>query len=171
MNSTENVEKMIQQIDNEFHLILIAEKMEESLILLKNLLCWNLEDVRYFKLNERNETSKSLLTPETRKRLKKWLWADYKLYDFFGKKLKVLIEAFGSQNMETQVSALKEANKKLKFDCHEKHIENKDLKGTPYLMASDVIKGLSLDSNCSLYAISEPFFFRLIRAKQRFLFS
>ena len=58
MESKTKVAQMIQEIDKDFHLVLIVEKMDESLILLKDLLCWNILDVRYFKLNERSELTK-----------------------------------------------------------------------------------------------------------------
>ena len=59
MKSKTKVAQMIKSIDNDFHLVLIVEKLDESLILLKDLLCWNILDIRYFKLNERSELTKN----------------------------------------------------------------------------------------------------------------
>ena len=173
MESKSKVAEMIQKIDSDFHLVLLVEQMEESLILLKELLCWDLIDIRYFKLNERSEeTKKSQMTSNTRARLKKWLWADYELYDYFQKKLNQLIQDFGVIKMKNQVNSLQDLNNELRKNCHLlEHEDNSDLKGTGFYMASDSVKGLSLDQNCSLFAISEPYFFRLIRYKQRKLFS
>ena len=167
------VAQMIHKIENEFHLVLIVEKMDESLILLKDLLCWNILDIRYFKLNERSElTKKSQMTAKTRARLKRWLWADYKLYNHFKKKLNQLIFDFGINEMKKQVRNLQDLNKQLTKNCHMmEHNDNSDLRGTAFEMVSDNVKSLSLDQNCSLFAISEPYFFQLIRYKQRQLFS
>ena len=172
MESKSKVAEMIQKIDSDFHLVLLVEQMEESLILLKELLCWDLIDIRYFKLNERSEeTKKSQMTSNTRARLKKWLWADYELYEHFQKKLNQLIQDFGVIKMKNQVNSLQDLNNELRKNCHMlEHEDNSDLKGTGFYMASDSVKGLSLDQNCSLFAISEPYFFRLIRYKQRKLF-
>ena len=171
MDSPKKVDEMIEMTDYEFDLVLIAEKMEESLILMKNLFCWTMNDIRYFKLNEREEKSKSNMSENTRKKLKKWLWADYLLYNYFVQKMDDSIKQFGIESMKSEVSALKLANLKLKTDCHQTYTNNTDLQGTVLYMASDAVKGLSLDPDCILYAISEPYFFKLIRAKQRFLLS
>ena len=173
MESKTKVAQMIQEIDKDFHLVLIVEKMDESLILLKNLLCWNLLDIRYFRLNERSEhNKKSQMTQETRKRLKEWLWADYKLYNYFKNKLHQLILDYGTIEMKNQVLKLQNLNSQLRNNCHmTEHNDNNDVKGTAFEMVSNDVKSLSLDQNCSLFAISEPYFFKLIRYKQRQLFS
>ena len=173
MESKTKVTEMIRNIASDFHLVLIVEKMEESLILLKELLCWDLLDIRYFRLNERSvEGKKSQMTAKTRAKLKKWLWADYELYNHFKEKLDLLIKDFGIDEMKKQVELLEASNEELRKNCHMiQHENNSDLKGTAFYMASDSVKSLSLDRNCSLFAISEPYFFRLIRFKQRQLFS
>ena len=46
-------EEVWNQIDNHaksFDLVLIAERFDESLLLLKDLLCWNFEDILYIKV-------------------------------------------------------------------------------------------------------------------------
>ena len=67
----------------EFDLVLIAERMDESLILMKDLLCWDLKDLTYLKQNVRRAEMKSNMTTMTRQYLKKWLWAGDKEEPFF----------------------------------------------------------------------------------------
>jgi galactosylceramide sulfotransferase len=50
MESQKSVKKMIQKIDQEFDLVMIVEQLDESLILLKKLLCWETDDMVYFKV-------------------------------------------------------------------------------------------------------------------------
>lgn len=169
MESPIKVNQMVKSIEENFSLVLIAEKMEESLILLKELLCWNLQDINYMRLNERSDETKSQMEAQTKAKLKKWLWADYKLYNHFSKRLDEKIKDFGLQEMTKEVEFLKLANYQLEKNCHKTYLDNSNLKGTVYFMASDAVKGVSLDPNCTLYAISEPYFFRLIRLKQRML--
>ena len=38
--------------DDDFDLVMIAERFEESLVLLSELLCWPLEDMVYLKTNQ-----------------------------------------------------------------------------------------------------------------------
>lgn len=40
----------IEQIENSFDLVMIEEFLDESLIFLKNLLCWTIDDVITFKV-------------------------------------------------------------------------------------------------------------------------
>ena len=88
------------------------------------------------------------------------------------RRVDLLIKDFGIDEMKKQVELLEASNEELRKNCHMiKHENNSDLKGTSFYMASDSVKSLSLDRNCSLFAISEPYFFRLIRFKQRQLFS
>lgn len=48
----ENIDFFIRRMDSMFDLIMIAERMEESLILLKNLLCWDYDDVVALKVRD-----------------------------------------------------------------------------------------------------------------------
>ena len=158
-------------MEQEFDLVLILEMLDESLILMKDMFCWDLKDISYFKLNERTDESKSQMTERTQRLLKQWLWGDYKLYNYFKSKLLQKIEDFGTELMIKQLRNLNLANEQLHSACHSVYTNNSDLKGTLFHMASNRVKGLSLDSNCALYAISEPNFFRVIRAKQNKMFS
>ncbi len=61
MNKKADILSKIRQLDSEFDLVLIAEKFDQSLILLQNILCWKVSDVTYLKLNERIPKAKSKL--------------------------------------------------------------------------------------------------------------
>ncbi|KAI1893988.1 hypothetical protein AGOR_G00129340 [Albula goreensis] len=54
----------ISTIEKSFHLILISEYFDESMILLKNALCWSLDDVVSFKLNSRSNRTRQVLSPD-----------------------------------------------------------------------------------------------------------
>ncbi|ESP02828.1 hypothetical protein LOTGIDRAFT_84047, partial [Lottia gigantea] len=45
------VDKFIDQIDSDFELVLIMDYYDESLVLLKRLLCWKLQDIVYLRTN------------------------------------------------------------------------------------------------------------------------
>ena len=44
------VDKSIEYLNNEFDVVLIAEQFDESLIVMKEHLCWNTEDILYLKV-------------------------------------------------------------------------------------------------------------------------
>ena len=46
----------ISQADSTFHLVMVAERMEESLVLLSHTLCVPLSEVAVIKINARKDT-------------------------------------------------------------------------------------------------------------------
>ena len=44
------VDKSIEYLNTEFDVVLIAEQFDESLIVMKDHLCWNTEDILYLKV-------------------------------------------------------------------------------------------------------------------------
>ncbi|XP_044000540.1 galactosylceramide sulfotransferase isoform X2 [Gambusia affinis] len=113
------VMKEIQYLSKRFHLVLIAEYFEESLILLKDLLCWSMEDILYFKLNVRRTSSVSRLDPEMRAKALQWNWADWKLYEHFNASFWERVEAYGRTRMEQDVNELRRRNAEMRATCIE----------------------------------------------------
>ena len=56
------VQSKIEEIEATFDLVLITEKFSESIILLKELLCWDFYDMTSLKLNAQKSSSKSKLS-------------------------------------------------------------------------------------------------------------
>ena len=54
------IERHINDLAEKIDLVLIMEYFDESLVLLKRELCWDLDDVVYFKLNQRSQEYKQL---------------------------------------------------------------------------------------------------------------
>ena len=53
IHDNDAVEKKIQEMDEHFHLVMILEHFEESLIPMKDILCWDTNDITNLKLNAR----------------------------------------------------------------------------------------------------------------------
>ncbi|XP_030623927.1 galactosylceramide sulfotransferase [Chanos chanos] len=113
------VEKAIQHIAERFHLVLLAEYFEESLMLLKDALCWNMDDLLFFKLNARRGSSVSKLTPELRAKAREWNGADWKLYRHFNATFWAKVEAYGKTRMEKDVTELRRRNAEMAAKCIE----------------------------------------------------
>ncbi|NWH40351.1 G3ST1 sulfotransferase, partial [Chloropsis hardwickii] len=111
------VEEHIQEIDRRFHLVMLLEYFDESLVLLKDLLCWQLEDVLYFKLNARKGSTVSRLTPELYKQATAWNLIDAKLYRYFNATFWRKVEAYGRERMARDVAELQRENKKMTSIC------------------------------------------------------
>ena len=81
------IEKRIQYLDKVFDLVLITDYFEESIVLLKEELCWTTEEVAFLKANSRKRESQSgsqnLLDSKYKEKLLEWNKADWKLYQHF----------------------------------------------------------------------------------------
>ena len=56
---------------------------DESLILMKHLLCWDWDDIVYIKFKMRTEEAKAEMNPDLAKKILDWNQADHQLYDYF----------------------------------------------------------------------------------------
>ncbi|KAL9955546.1 hypothetical protein ACROYT_G036884 [Oculina patagonica] len=77
------VKGYIDKMDREFDLVMVTDYFDESLILLKRLLCWEFEDIVYIKLRVRTKTIK--LKEEVKKNILTWNHAEVILFDHFNK--------------------------------------------------------------------------------------
>uniref|UniRef100_H0V9C8 Galactose-3-O-sulfotransferase 3 n=1 Tax=Cavia porcellus TaxID=10141 RepID=H0V9C8_CAVPO len=62
-NDAAYLEGLIRQVEEVFSLVMIAEYFDESLVLLRRLLAWDLDDVLYAKLNARAASSRLAAIP------------------------------------------------------------------------------------------------------------
>nr|XP_037272981.1 galactosylceramide sulfotransferase-like [Rhipicephalus microplus] len=103
--SVEEISRFVESVDRTFHLVMIAERFTESLVLLRDLLGWQLDDVVTFKHNMRlkryprpDEEAVSILEKANR--------VDEALYRHFAAKLDRKVEEFGRSRMEAEAAAL-----------------------------------------------------------------
>lgn len=168
MESRELVQRKINETEKEFDLVMIVERFDESMVLLQDLLCWELEDLTYLKQNERKAEKKSKITRKTREILTKWLWADYMLYNHFKAKFEQRVRSYGVDKMVKQVNTLQLLNEKVKASCVIEKAGNDRLEGE-FRMALNIVYGYVIDDSkpwCNLFARSEPNFFKQIRDVQ-----
>ncbi|XP_051829079.1 galactosylceramide sulfotransferase-like [Antechinus flavipes] len=111
------VAKNILEVEQRFHLVMLQEYFDESLVLLKELLCWELEDILYFKLNARQASAVSPLTGELYRRATDWNKLDALLYRHFNASFWRKVEAFGRERMAREVASLRRENKRMERIC------------------------------------------------------
>ncbi|KAK3731464.1 hypothetical protein QZH41_013661 [Actinostola sp. cb2023] len=73
------------------------EHFDESVVLLKRLLCWDFDDIVYFKLNERQDKDKRTISAQIAFNIRSWNQADFMLYSHFNKTLWRKIAAEGPE--------------------------------------------------------------------------
>lgn len=129
-NDIEYISKFIEYIDKTYKLVLIMERMGESLILLRHILCWSLEDIVSFHHNPRIDRLKkesNELSDSDIEIIRKFNRADDMLYHYFSKKFDILVDKFGRQKIAQEVEHLKILRNKYYGICVEKVVQLKSV--------------------------------------------
>lgn len=101
----QSIQMKIDKIKQAFDLIMIAERFDESLILLRDLLCWSWDDVVVFKQNSRIKTVS--LTALQTDLVEKWSWADMMLYKTFYNIFEEKVHQYGAARMQRDLAILR----------------------------------------------------------------
>ncbi|XP_072407271.1 LOW QUALITY PROTEIN: galactose-3-O-sulfotransferase 3 [Chiloscyllium punctatum] len=111
------LQAFILGLESVFSLVMVAEYFDESLVLLRRLLSWDLKDVTYVRLNARSEASRSRLGREQAERARRWNWLDTRLYRHFNASLWAKLRALGPECLGQELTLLRQANRRLARDC------------------------------------------------------
>ncbi|XP_078681498.1 galactosylceramide sulfotransferase-like [Branchiostoma floridae x Branchiostoma belcheri] len=131
------INEAIEYINGIFSVVLVSDHFEESMVLLRHTLCWDLNDVTHFKLNAMKTSSTKYVSTETEAKIKQWNKADSMLFDYFNKSLWQKLSKLPFDWIR-EVKTIKQKNRLLHVKCS--NIKTKDLK----LLAPP---GLSVDGN------------------------
>ncbi|XP_053318857.1 galactose-3-O-sulfotransferase 4 [Spea bombifrons] len=134
-------------VEGTFHLVLLAEHFDESMILLKDQLCWGLDDVVSFKLNIRG-ASKPLERGDV-ERLRAWNALDWYLYTYFNRTFWEKVQHFGRERMDKEVKELRERRRQLAELCLEglEPVKAEDIKDEaikPFQFGQEKIMGWAI---------------------------
>ena len=95
------VNELITSIAHEFHHLLITEYLDESLIVMRRKLCWQISDILYLPLRVKNYNYKrKSLEPELVEKLTNWSRVDVMLYKTFNETLWKKIAQYGKDFRE-----------------------------------------------------------------------
>lgn len=146
------VDLALAQIEATFQLVLIAEYFDESMVLLKEALCWGLEDVVSFKLNLRNNASVKPMSEGAAEQIRAWNALDWELYAHFNRTFWRKVERYGRERMGADVLALREKRRELTVLCLQgsspvdaSQIHDRNIR--PFQYGRARIMGYNLNSN------------------------
>jgi hypothetical protein len=169
-DNLEMITKFIKTIDSQFHLVMIADRMEESLILLQHLLCWTRNDMITFQHNVRNVDVSRNLPSTLQQKIRSLSKADELLYKYFSDKLTRHTKAFGQSEMEKQIISLQRATKLVYDRCVKKEVPMRDIESSKFLWYSQRVLGYQLkdnaDKKCQDLTTSELLYIELLKKKQ-----
>ncbi|KAK4303304.1 hypothetical protein Pmani_024688 [Petrolisthes manimaculis] len=170
--SVSELRHAIDNLDHHFHLVMISEHMDESLILLRHLLCWTLHDVVVFTKNARRQEVKRTPDPLTLKILRELNSADVILYDHFLARHREAVYKFGEQRMADEVSALRSLRDEYYDDCGAKEVKGRDssLKFKEYSgLVSAYVTDNNTNINCVMMSMPELALIDTVRRHQKTL--
>lgn len=111
------ISRILVELDQKLDLVLILEKYDESIILLKEALNLSFEEVINFKLNSAITNHKKVnLDSQSKWAQNKFInlasqniyWLDTKIYDYFYKLFMRKLYNYGEEKMQNQVGILKD---------------------------------------------------------------
>ncbi|XP_068221084.1 galactosylceramide sulfotransferase-like [Palaemon carinicauda] len=167
--SPEELLHSYQEKDDLFDLVMIAERFDESLILLKDLMCWSTEDIAYVKLNFRSKDTSPSMPLRTKLRLRKLNYPDAILYDYFRGVFNQKVKDFGREKMRLEVQELREANARLFSECLSNELEEWDVE-TNSRWENRNISGWKIknySTKCRLLVMPETTLTDVLRKRQK----
>ena len=139
------IKEYIEFLEKEFDLVLIADYFDESVVLMKRLLCWELDDVLFVKTNERLDKDKAAeISNDTKENIRRWNKADVLLYEHFNQTLWQRIEREG-KDFYDDLTNFRRMKQELKSKCFEDKPSKQLMYGNKYA------KGFTLRSDLSSY--------------------
>lgn len=116
-HKTEVVRDAILDIDDKFTLALIYEYLDESLVLMKRKLCWELDDVLYLKFHYQLHGENTLHNINSiTEQIYRWNKADAMLYQYFNKTLWNEIRLEGKDFVE-ELREFRTKHDEMERDC------------------------------------------------------
>lgn len=113
----DKIKDKILQIDREFDLVMIQEYYDESLILLKKLLCWDFENILYLPLGVRSQSHRHKRDNDTKEKIRKWSHGDWLLYDHFNRSFWVKVEDYGFSSFKKDLQHFRTLNREVYDEC------------------------------------------------------
>ncbi|GFN94682.1 galactose-3-o-sulfotransferase 3 [Plakobranchus ocellatus] len=160
------IQIFVNELEKEFHFVLISDYFDESMVLLKRVLGWTVKDIIYLKVNigEIKNTSvwnhKPQFDSQTFEAFRECNKLDYELYDHF---LPLFLDKIQKQpNFKEEVSYFKQLQERVREFCLESVIEK-----TLNISESKWSKQFTVSTtDCKLMKTAEKEMVELARKKQ-----
>ncbi|KAK9978548.1 hypothetical protein ABG768_020294 [Culter alburnus] len=104
-------------LEEAFHLVMIAEHFDESLVLLGALLGLEHEDLAYLRLNARAGNSVTELDENIRAKVRSWNVLDTLLYDFFVQVFWEKAAQYGLERLKAEAAQLRDSTENIRRKC------------------------------------------------------
>ena len=123
----EKIEAFIQHLDREMDFVMITDRMDESLVILKEYLGWNITDIMYLNRMVSSKPKVSM-SDETKAKILQYQVIDRQIFDHFNASFERHINKIGREKVASLVKQFREIRETFENKCFNK---NKTVKG-PY---------------------------------------
>ncbi|XP_076460226.1 galactosylceramide sulfotransferase-like [Babylonia areolata] len=154
----------LRQLDKELHLVLITELFDESLVLLRRLMCWSVKDILYISKNTNVYKPIFVFSKHDYARHRDLAAADYDLYQFFRHKLLRTLAAQGV-DFEHEVTHFREMRREVQKFCEQAQSRNLKQFFVPRSLWS--VEFTVTREDCHLLVMHELVFLDKLMAAQR----
>lgn len=140
-NDPDKVNTFIADLDKEFHFVLILEQLDESLVLLRRLMCWKLDDILYVRLSVNNEYSRKV-DPKIEAAILEWNKVDLQLYNHFADKMKKILAQQGP-DFQREVAEFKALNRQFFSECYSRAMPVYNFNKVGYMLNEGKTKNIT----------------------------
>ncbi|XP_071480076.1 galactosylceramide sulfotransferase-like [Diadema antillarum] len=119
------IKEKIKELAAEIDLMMINEYYDESLILLRKLMCWEYEDILYISKTIRSKSHRFPMTEEIEQRIRSWNAGDIMLYDHFNQTFWKKVQEYGN-NFSQDLAHFRALQQNVKDQCIKKNATNKE---------------------------------------------
>ncbi|XP_035661418.1 galactosylceramide sulfotransferase-like isoform X3 [Branchiostoma floridae] len=117
-SAVEEIQSFLHKVSKEMDLVMIMEYFDESLVVLKRLMCWQLQDILYYKMLALKYAAKETEIPSHLVNIhRKWDLVDYELYEHFNRTLWKKVSEMGEDDINAEIAHFKYVNLKVQEHC------------------------------------------------------
>ncbi|XP_072176991.1 galactosylceramide sulfotransferase-like [Diadema setosum] len=119
------IKEKIKELAMEIDLMMINEYYDESLILLRKLMCWEYKEILYISQAVRSKSHRYPITEETKQRIISWNAGEIMLYDHFIKTFWEKVQEYGN-SFGQDLAHFRALRRNVKNECIKKNATNKE---------------------------------------------
>ncbi|XP_071492114.1 galactosylceramide sulfotransferase-like [Diadema antillarum] len=134
------INEKIRELAREIDLVMINEYFDESLILLRKLMCWNYMDILYISNTVRSKSHRYPLTEGTAERIRSWNAGDIMLYNYFNKTFWKKVREYG-EHFHQDLAYFRALEQSVMDDCIMKNkTDNSDIREDKFITKRNATK-------------------------------
>ena len=116
----DRIKEFIKHLNQDMDFVMITDRMDESLIILKEYLCWNMTDILYLNRLVRDQPKVSM-SAETMNRILKYQVIDDQIFHHFNASFDHHLEKIGREKVASQVKEFRKMREAFENKCFNKN--------------------------------------------------